>query len=194
VTEDFTHLFRNEADNALLFWVPILQQTSNSRQGGAFVQLAKPYDLRRLDIKFKIVIDSFYEAENAHLYLHHPHHGLRRARQHLACAMSRVDGCVVLNEDRMFFGFGAKITVDTSVLPDCITLDGHPSEFNLSDRGTRHRTGAKFAFDFPGSIVAVVSQDGDVHIFRKWPEYEGVTVYGPFADVAYLSPPLFTYG
>jgi hypothetical protein len=88
--------------------------------------------------------------------------------------LTAVDGALVMTLDRYTLCFGAKIQA----------IDPAPSEFevqvlkpiegfsqtsvNFSDLGgTRHQSAAQFAYDQPGAIALVASQDGDVTFFTR---------------------------
>ncbi|MFX0209933.1 MAG: putative sensor domain DACNV-containing protein [Candidatus Hodarchaeota archaeon] len=178
------------------FWIPTLQRISAMRHGGTIVQLP-PDDLSYLDLirKYKSKLSITYcigQYRNPFEKL--DLHGARRrcgiARSLIASYMSSVDGCVVLNHAIEIMGFGAKLRVDVADTPRCVDWEGNSSSFKLGNRGMRHRSAANFAFEVPLSTAVVVSQDGEIHVFRKSEDNESLVVYGPFGDIPLLSPPL----
>lgn len=91
--------------------------------------------------------------------------------RHIA-RLTAVDGALAMNFDRFVFCFGAKIVVaEGQKVPTSLrvykSIEGDiGSIVNVSDLGgTRHQSAALFAHAQPGSVVIVVSQDGDVTFF-----------------------------
>jgi hypothetical protein len=88
--------------------------------------------------------------------------------------LTTVDGALVMTFDRYVYCFGAKIeTIDTRTIATNLSViepfEGH----NVATRpfsslgGTRHISAAQFAFDQPGAISIVASQDGNVTFFTR---------------------------
>jgi hypothetical protein len=88
--------------------------------------------------------------------------------------LTTVDGALVMTFDRYVYCFGAKIeTIDTRTIATNLSViepfEGH----NIVNRpfsslgGTRHISAAQFAFDQPGAISIVASQDGNVTFFTR---------------------------
>lgn len=79
--------------------------------------------------------------------------------------LTAIDGAVLLNRSLGLVSFGVILPVGQHVgvvearLPDA---HGHPEEVDLGARGTRHRAGATYAAEHPGSVVFVTSEDGQV--------------------------------
>jgi DisA bacterial checkpoint controller nucleotide-binding len=85
--------------------------------------------------------------------------------------LSRVDGCVVLHQNLAVLGFGGEIRVDeikASSAPRSLrnlkSGEITPEEELLSF-GTRHRSAFRLCKVHPGTVVFVISQDGDLRIF-----------------------------
>jgi hypothetical protein len=88
--------------------------------------------------------------------------------------LTAVDGALVMTPDRYTYCFGAKIqAIDPA--PSAFELqvlkpiEGYAqASLNFSDLGgTRHQSAAQFAYDQPGAIALVASQDGDVTFFTR---------------------------
>lgn len=88
--------------------------------------------------------------------------------------LTAVDGALVMTADRYTYCFGAKIQA-INPIPSSFTvqvlkpIEGYTrSALNMSDLGgTRHQSAAQFAFDQPGAVAIVASQDGDVTFFTQ---------------------------
>lgn len=88
--------------------------------------------------------------------------------------LTAVDGALVMTYDRFVYCFGAKIgAIDTRALKADLEIiepfEGHEpfTQPFSSLSGTRHASAAQFAFDQPGAIAMVASQDGNVTFFSK---------------------------
>ena len=95
--------------------------------------------------------------------------------------LTAVDGALVMTFDRYVYCFGAKIeAIDSRTIPTTLKViepfeDHEPFERHLSSlSGTRHRSAAQFAFDQPGAISIVASQDGNVTFFTREAEGSGI--------------------
>ncbi|MDK9708933.1 MAG: hypothetical protein OEL83_17965 [Desulforhopalus sp.] len=95
--------------------------------------------------------------------------------------LTSVDGALVMNFDRYVYCFGAKIeAIDTRILATNLRViepfEGHePTARPFSSLGgTRHISAAQFAFDQPGAISIVASQDGNVTFFTRDSETGGI--------------------
>jgi hypothetical protein len=89
----------------------------------------------------------------------------------ILAGLSSVDGCVVLDRNLQVLGFGGEIRVDdrkvqaaTRALRNFRT-DQLTPEAELEQYGTRHRSAYRLAKVHPGTMVFVISQDGDLRIF-----------------------------
>jgi hypothetical protein len=85
--------------------------------------------------------------------------------------MSRVDGCVVLDERFAVTSFGTKVLVgiegvkDSPMLPVKHPLRDEPAgDAEVRALGTRNQSAFGFCRVVPGSAAIIVSQDGDVRI------------------------------
>ena len=79
-------------------------------------------------------------------------------------ALSGIDGAVLLNRNLALVAFGVILPVGQVVpIERAIDSDGRRHEpIDFGSRGTRHRAAATYAFDHPGSVVFVASEDGHV--------------------------------
>ena len=87
--------------------------------------------------------------------------------------MSRVDGCVVLDDHLNVEAFGAKIKVSADGKKGQTVLDikNPVDETTILKLGTRHQSAFGLCRSIPGSTAIVVSQDGDVRVFgsdKEW--------------------------
>jgi hypothetical protein len=79
--------------------------------------------------------------------------------------LTAIDGAVLLNRSLGLVSFGVILPVRPHVgVVDARLADaqGHFEEMDLGARGTRHRAGATYAAEHPGSVVFVASEDGQV--------------------------------
>lgn len=88
--------------------------------------------------------------------------------------LTAVDGALVMTFDRYVYCFGAKIeTIDTGTISTSLSViepfEGHSVGLQPFSGlgGTRHISAAQFAYDQPGAISIVASQDGNVTFFTK---------------------------
>jgi hypothetical protein len=98
--------------------------------------------------------------------------------------LSAVDGCVVLNRNLEVLGFGGVIglvDLDAKIVDSPRRLKNvktgailDDSEFASLGLGTRHRSAFRLCKAHPGSVVFVVSQDGDLRVFYSDDQY----IYG----------------
>ena len=94
-------------------------------------------------------------------------------------ALSAIDGATVLNRHLALVAFGVTLTVSggerAMVAAD---IDGlELRQFNTGSRGSRHRAGMSYAWQHPGSVVFVASQDGPVSCMLRSPVREEVIVW-----------------
>ena len=86
-------------------------------------------------------------------------------------SLSQVDGAVVLGPELDLLAFGAVINlnaernINVKVSNDLHGIDLRDN--SLADRGTRHQSAATIAYDIPGTVVIVVSQDGEASCFLR---------------------------
>lgn len=95
--------------------------------------------------------------------------------------LTAVDGALVMTFDRYVSCFGAKIeTIDTRTIAASLSVvepfEGHDVVFRpfSSLTGTRHISAAQFAYDQPGALSIVASQDGSVTFFTRDMETGGI--------------------
>jgi hypothetical protein len=88
--------------------------------------------------------------------------------------LTAVDGALVMTYDRFVYCFGAKIgSTDLGALAADLEIiepfEGYEpfSQPFSSFSGTRHASAAQFAFDQPGALAVVASQDGNVTFFTR---------------------------
>jgi hypothetical protein len=78
--------------------------------------------------------------------------------------LTAIEGAVLLNRDLALVAFGlllpvgGQIPVTEGTPPD----DGSGQIIDFGSRGTRHRASATYAWEHPGSVVFVASEDGQV--------------------------------
>jgi len=86
-------------------------------------------------------------------------------------ALTALDGATILDRSLALMGFGIVLPVDGLLGPvveaeDVEAAVVHP--FDLTGRGTRHRAAATYAWNHPGSVVFIASQDGSIAcLFRS---------------------------
>ena len=90
-------------------------------------------------------------------------------------ALSGIDGAVLLTRDLALAAFGVILPVGHVVpIARAINAGGQRYEpLDFGGRGTRHRAAATYAFDHPGSVVFVASEDGQVSCLYRdvsWPQ------------------------
>jgi hypothetical protein len=79
--------------------------------------------------------------------------------------LTAIDGAVLLNRSLGLVSFGVILPVRQHVgVVEATPSDahGHLEAVDLGTRGTRHRAGATYAAEHPGSVVFVTSEDGQV--------------------------------
>jgi hypothetical protein len=79
--------------------------------------------------------------------------------------LTAIDGAVLLNHSLGLVSFGVILPVRQHVgVVDATLSDAHAhlEAGDLGTRGTRHRAGATYAAEHPGSVVFVTSEDGQV--------------------------------
>jgi hypothetical protein len=109
------------------------------------------------DVAFHVVLRNAFLAE------------AERVMEEL-CALTAVDGAVVLNPELALLAFGVVLPVGReTVIADASASDGlHARVVDFGSRGTRHRASATYAAEHPGSVVFVVSEDGQIScLFRN---------------------------
>ncbi|NWF91788.1 MAG: DNA integrity scanning protein DisA nucleotide-binding domain protein [Syntrophaceae bacterium] len=196
VSEEAELAFHFKEESTGSFWIPTLRRMIGMAHGGVLIRLphegvpieevlAKHASKLSITYKLKPYMNLW---EYVNMYGSRPR--LINAKSLMVSHMSLVDGCVVLDHLLRFVGFGAKLRVDVANIPPCVNYAGDASPLDLSNRGMRHRSAARFAFEVPSCTAVVVSQDGDIHVFRRLQGSDALTVYGPFGDIPLLSPPL----
>jgi hypothetical protein len=193
-----------ESDPAIVFdavWSSILSGTVAAGHGGAFAILpgepgpeihikyaARDLDLARAVTGFwRECFDADRErdvraiAEKSARW-----ESARRRMFSSARALSElanVDGCVVLDRRLRLFGFGAEIRVGAETVEGWECAEAHPETLETQARidverwGTRHRSAFRLCCVRPGTMVFVVSQDGDLRVFQGDPERRRVCAW-----------------
>jgi len=94
-------------------------------------------------------------------------------------ALTAIDGATVLNRDLALIAFGAILPVANEVLvaEAADTEAAHAQLVDLHSRGTRHRAGAVYADQHPGSVVFVASEDGGVACMLRIVDHDRVTMW-----------------
>lgn len=175
------------ADDFADLWAASLAVAIEGRHGGAFAVVPSP-DCPHLKVKYKTEgggLFSVFEETLRHcldstepsgpgylwkfkLYWQSQQYHLRRAARLLG-QLGATDGCVVLDRRLDLKGFGAKIDWphDATFLPLIDARNGQQitEEQIEQGMGTRHRSACRLAQVLPGTIVFVISQDGDLTVF-----------------------------
>jgi hypothetical protein len=111
------------------------------------------------DVAFHIVLRNAFLAE------------AERVTEELS-ALTAVDGAVVLNAELALLAFGVVLPVGRETViaeaSDSEGVDAHVVDFG--SRGTRHRASATYADEHPGSVVFVVSEDGQISCLYRHPD------------------------
>jgi hypothetical protein len=78
--------------------------------------------------------------------------------------MTAIDGAVLLNRDLALIAFGLILPVgrQIAIAEGGATAEGPTRLVDFGSRGTRHRAGATYAAEHPGSVVFVASEDGQI--------------------------------
>ena len=89
-------------------------------------------------------------------------------------ALTAIDGAVVVNRELALAAFGVVLPVgQPSALAEVYGEDElHPRFVDLGSRGTRHRAGAAYAGEHPGSVVFVASEDGQLSCLYRHAAHE----------------------
>jgi hypothetical protein len=80
-------------------------------------------------------------------------------------ALTSIDGAILVNRELALVAFGVILPVRHAIAvaepagPEGVSP---PRQIDLGSRGTRHRAGATYAAEHPGSVVFVASEDGQV--------------------------------
>jgi hypothetical protein len=113
------------------------------------------------DVAFHIVLRNAFLAE------------AERVIEEL-CALTAVDGAVVLNAELALLAFGVVLPVGReTVIAEASDSEGlHAHIVDFGSRGTRHRASATYAAEHPGSVVFVVSEDGQISCLYRNPADE----------------------
>jgi hypothetical protein len=172
-------------------WSGVLATTIDKQHGGAFAVLPAGGPTENFDIFCKYPARLDFGEDILQFWISCLRHALvkddqerekaeynwLRRREILAtkagivAGLSAVDGCVVLDRSLKVLGFGGEIRIGAAkgqaaprMLRDFKT--GRPiPEVELEQMGTRHRSAFRLAKVHPGTIIFVVSQDGELRIF-----------------------------
>jgi hypothetical protein len=90
------------------------------------------------------------------------------------CALTAVDGAVVVSAELALLAFGVVLPVGReTVISEASDTEGASAHVvDFGSRGTRHRASATYAAEHPGSVVFVVSEDGQISCLFRNPEDE----------------------
>jgi len=176
----------------MILWSRILQEAARMRHGGAFAVVP---DVAAAPVTMKYPLQPFDlggELREAWLSLCRAWTSVKgrdewvvdrleekRCRIHKLCSAARsvghlsgTDGCVVLDRNLIVHGFGGSIRVDEAPPKRCIRVTGETradidESSLLLPFGERHKSAFKLCKKLPGSMVFVISQDGDLRIFES---------------------------
>jgi hypothetical protein len=87
-------------------------------------------------------------------------------------ALTGIDGAILVNRELALVAFGVILPVGHAIAVAEPAAEGlKPRPIDFGSRGTRHRAGATYAAEHPGSVVFVASEDGQVScMFRSSPQ------------------------
>jgi hypothetical protein len=113
------------------------------------------------DVAFHIVLRNAFLAE------------AERVTEEL-CALTAVDGAVVLSAELALLAFGVVLPVGReTVIAEASDSEGTRARtVDFGSRGTRHRASATYAAEHAGSVVFVVSEDGQISCLYRQPASE----------------------
>jgi sensor domain DACNV-containing protein/DisA checkpoint controller-like protein len=101
-------------------------------------------------------------------------------------ALTGIDGAILVNRELALVAFGVILPVGHAIaVAESTDTEGlRPRNVDLDTRGTRHRAGATYAAEHPGSVVFVASEDGEVSCMFRDSSQQQVLLWrlGP-ADV-----------
>ncbi|MEI8254131.1 MAG: response regulator [Deltaproteobacteria bacterium] len=95
-------------------------------------------------------------------------------------ALTALDGSTILDRSLALVGFGIVLPVDgirASVVEAQDVEATAVRPFDLGSRGTRHRAAVTYAMNYPGSVVFVASQDGEIGCLFRSPGDERVLLW-----------------
>jgi hypothetical protein len=89
-------------------------------------------------------------------------------------ALSAIDGAILLNRDLALLAFGVILPVgQPTAIAEAVDTEGrNHHSIDLGSRGTRHRAGATYAAEHPGSVVFVASEDGHLSCLLREPSWQ----------------------
>lgn len=175
-------------------WESALSQVASNHHGGTFLVVPNiEYCKDLLKIKYGLESNALRKviqerlALEPELSLYVPGNGdidlakidrvhfLERNLVHitnLLVSLSAVDGAVVISRDLTIYGFGAEIQLtqnDSEVEKVEYSSKQHVKHTDrlLSSFGMRHRSAYRFCKNVKDSLVFVISQDGDLRLFRN---------------------------
>ena len=196
----------------------ILSKVSNARHGGTILVIPKAADvsdLVRLNyplptdvLRASIEKRASFEPGLSNQGYRHGMNGSDLDRAHfserdlartsdLLASFTAVDGAVILRRDLTLLGYGAEILESEPLSGDDeveYVVDGeYRGVIKLNDLGMRHRSASRFCRKVDQAIAFVVSQDGDLRVFRN--ESGKVRRYDGFTPESWVqSPPLQSSG
>ena len=182
----------SESDPAIVFdsvWSYTLATTVAVSHGGAFAVLPDEspagirikYPARDLDVAKNVLrfwascFDS--EKETAATELERKGNLWESAKRRMFSAaralaeLANVDGCVVLDRRMRLVGFGGEIRINDEDVRGALCSEADPETLahrepvDIERWGTRHRSAFRLCASRPGTLMFVVSQDGDLGVF-----------------------------
>lgn len=176
-------------------WSSVLSSALATQHGGAFAVLpgappsrnlhityrADRLDLMKAALRFwESCYDPDAEVDAADALRRGRTWGARRRRllsaSRALADLSNVDGCVVLDRRLRLYGFGAEIRVADEEIAGWRCTAAHPDTLSEQEPveierfGTRHRSASRLCAAVPGTVVFVISQDGDLRVFYGLPD------------------------
>jgi len=147
-------------------------------QYDAFGPLVKQLEKHRtfFDLHFKlwkksqITKEEYQKCHIEEMQFEEAQENVKHAASFLS-SLSAVDGAVVITDRLRLLGFGAEIIAispslkSVKVITDYKGTKGEYRDIELF--GTRHRSAFRFCSSFEDSIVAIVSQDGEIRVAKR---------------------------
>ena len=102
------------------------------------------------------------------------HYGFLRQKLHslieTVVGFTSLDGCVIFGQNLDMVSFGSKLK--TATTEDLLPLQDEDVDKNGLDNamkslGTRNNSALMFCRSNPGAVAFVVSQDGDIRVYRS---------------------------
>lgn len=163
------HMQAGHVGGALVFPgqldTPLLDKSKYTTEAGALLNALHEFHLASKACSTAVSVEDLRQRVSN---WQQAHNGILRAADAVAL-LSRVNGCVVLDDTLGVRAFGAKIraTLDSSraALPIVTAFKREPADdVPVRALGTRHQSAFALCQQLPNTTVIVVSKDGDVRV------------------------------